>query len=80
MISRELFSDRIEEQIVDIPVPPIVEEIAEVMSSSHAAAWAALTPVNVYVAPARDVAKATPVSVIECVAFTCEPSTSQDRQ
>ena len=29
------------EHIVDIPVPPNVEEIPEVMSSSHAAAYAA---------------------------------------
>ena len=45
---------------MDIRVPPIVEEIAVVMSSSHAAAHAAPTPVNESVAPARDVAYTTP--------------------
>ena len=62
-----LFPERIEEQIVDIPVPPIVEEIAEVMSSSHAAAHAAPTPVNEYTAPASTVAYATPAPVIDYV-------------
>ena len=43
------------------------EETAEVMSSSHAAAHAALTLVNEYVAPAPDVAYAIPAPVIDHV-------------
>ena len=45
VIPRELLSERIEEQIMDIPVPPIVEEVAEVVQIIPA-------PVVEYVAPA----------------------------
>ena len=43
-ILQERFPEQTVEQIVDIPVSLIVEEIAKVMSSSHATAHAAPTP------------------------------------
>ena len=65
--SRELFPEQFVEQIVDIPVPPKVEERAEVMSSSHAAAYTAPTPVNEYTASSLADTCAAPAPVIECV-------------
>ena len=68
---------RTEEQIVDIPVPPIEEEITDVMWSSHVAAHAAPTPVNVHLAssfadtnvvPARVIDYVTPSLVFEYIA------------
>ena len=55
-IPQERFPEQTVEQIVDDPVPPIVDEIAEVMLPSHATAHAAPTPVSENVALARDCA------------------------
>ena len=65
MVPRARISERIEVHIVDIPVPSIEKETANVMLSSHVAAHAAPTPVNDYVALACDVNYATPAAVID---------------
>ena len=57
-IPQERFPEQTVEQIVDIPVPPIVERKAGVLLPSHA--HASPTPVSEYVALARDVADTTP--------------------
>ena len=65
MIPRQLFPEHFNEQFVDFHVSPIANETAEVESSSHKAAHAAPTPVDECVAPARDVAHATPAPEVD---------------
>ena len=55
-IPQERYPEQTVKQIVDDPVPPIVEETAEVVLPSHAAP----IPVSEHVALARDVAFLTP--------------------
>ena len=55
-LPRELFPERVDKRILDFPVPPMANEIPEVVTSSHNAAHTTSTPVNKCVAPARDVA------------------------
>ena len=57
VLPRALLPERVDERIVEFPVPPMAKEIPEVVRSSHCAAHAAPTPVNECVAPARDVAQ-----------------------
>ena len=88
VIPRELFPERIEEQIVDIPVPPIVKETAEVVQlipqeREHVTPGPAVSftsPASVIedVTPAPGVTCATPVPVIEHVAPA--PVTSPNQQ
>ena len=59
VLPRELFPERVDERIVDFPVPPMVKVIRDVVSSSHNAARAAPSPVDECVAPTPDVAQSS---------------------